>query len=268
MKKYLRSLKKQKHPLRFLTSRILWMTGLSKMITIRREHYRLHFFPTALSALYWIDPNEERLDEVFFGSYLRQGDAVIDIGANVGTSSLSAAHLVGDKGKILAFEPHPVIFNYLTQNIALNGFSNIHPYNLALGDKRGTVSFSSQHGDAQNRVREDGKLSISVDRLDHILENTPLAQVDLLKIDVEGYELFIFKGATSILSRTRCVFFECYERQFKTYQYHSQDLFDFLKAQGFRIFQADRLEGNRLAIRDLEAYQARMGKNAFPMEEL
>jgi hypothetical protein len=95
---------------------------MSQFLTVKCQFYRLRFFPTSISAEKWVYPDFRKEDEDFLTSYLRNGDVVIDIGANVGTLTLTAAHLVGASGKVFSIEAHPVIFIYLKDNVALNKF--------------------------------------------------------------------------------------------------------------------------------------------------
>ena len=106
---------REPHPLAFLASRLFWKTGLCRMFVIRRGTYRLHFFPTSYSANLWTDPESEQAKNNFYKAYLRTRDTVVDVGANIGFTTFNAAVLVPDD-MVLAFEPHPVIFRYLSAN--------------------------------------------------------------------------------------------------------------------------------------------------------
>ena len=78
---------------------------------------------------------------------------VIDVGANVGFFTLLFSILVGQHGKVYAFEPHPRIYKYLRGNLALNTVKNVHTYNIALGSRNKTTHFSNNKtGDAKNLV--------------------------------------------------------------------------------------------------------------------
>src|SRR5262245_58921880 len=129
----LKTVLQQKRPIRFLFSKLIQKTPLWKLsqLMIKRDGYRLRFFPTSLSASLWTYPAERHDDEVIIKSLLRPGDIFIDVGANVGTHSLAAATVVGN-GHVYAVEAHPVTFHYLKKNIELNPFSNITLYNYAV----------------------------------------------------------------------------------------------------------------------------------------
>ena len=73
---------------------------------------------------------------------LNNGDIFVDIGANIGLFSLIASQLVGEKGKVISFEPSPITFNRLQENINLNNFSNIEIVNKGISDNVGNLSIN------------------------------------------------------------------------------------------------------------------------------
>ena len=96
----------------------------TRHLSVRREGYVLHFFPTSMSAAMWADPDFRVGEERFLRAVLQPGDVVIDVGANVGSTALASAVAVGAEGHVLAVEPHPRIFGYLKANIARNTVSS------------------------------------------------------------------------------------------------------------------------------------------------
>jgi FkbM family methyltransferase len=217
---------------RFLTGRILWRTGLCHHFEITTDLYRLRFFPTALSCALWTDPRARQADEDFYRRYLRRDDTVVDVGANVGTLALAAATLVGAGGRVFAIEAHPRTYRYLVENIALNDCANVSAVHAAAGDRRAVAFFSDGRLDDQNRVEEGGPLAVPVERLDDLV---PAGRVQLLKIDVEGYELFVLRGAATLLEATDCVYFECSEGAYRRYGYGVADVVSFLDEGGFTV---------------------------------
>ena len=146
---------------RVLVGRFLWRSGLCRAFTITTDLYRLRFFPSALSCAMWTDPASRAGDERFLRRYLRSGDAVVDVGANVGTLTLTAAALVGASGTVWAIEAHPQTFRFLRENVALNGFTNVIAVQAAAAEERGTLRFSDGRLDDQNRVLGDAVRSRS-----------------------------------------------------------------------------------------------------------
>jgi FkbM family methyltransferase len=207
---------------------------LCRHFEITTELYRLRFFPTALSCALWTDPRARQADEDFYRRYLRRDDTVVDVGANVGTLTLAAAALVGTLGAVWSIEAHPRTYRYLLENVALNARRNVMPLHAAAGDRRAVISFSDGRLDDQNRVDEGGPLAVKVERLDDLV---PARRVQLLKIDVEGYELFVLRGARTLLDGTDCVYFECAERAYRRYGYAVTDVVALLEQKGFTVWE-------------------------------
>jgi FkbM family methyltransferase len=233
---YVKILGEQKHVLRFVLSRILWRTRLCSLFSIDKGTYRLKFYPTALSAILWIDPQDRGSDEAFFRRYLREKDIVVDVGANIGDLSLTAASVVGTEGRVYSLEAHPRTYDFLQKNIALNKCSNITSFNVALGDRESQMLLSDIRGDDQNHISNNGQgISVRMERLDDlpILEQ----HIELLKIDVEGYEKFVLEGAPKTLDVVSCVYLESWEAHFSRYGYACRDVIDLLAKKGFTILK-------------------------------
>ena len=267
MIRYWNILRKRKHPLKFLISRILLKSGLCKYFVIQKNGFVLRFYPTALSAALWIDPSNRQADEIFFQRYLRPGDIVVDVGANIGSTALAASIIVGQKGQVFAIEAHPRIFRYLVENVKLNQVTNIFSYNVALGDKSGEIYFSDKKADDENAVLDHaGGIKVPVHRLDDLDINT--AEITLLKIDVEGFEKYVLEGASKRLEKTKCVYFESWHQHLARYGDTEKDVFDLLMQQGFQIFKISTLDSlraipndyiseqseNLVAVRDIDSF--------------
>lgn len=261
--KAFRILRQHPHPLRFLISRILWRSGLCRFFRIKRDRYRLRFYPSALSAEYWLNPNVRREDEQFIAAYLRPGEVFVDVGANIGALTLVAAKKVGNMGRVFAFEPHPRTYRFLAGNVALNRQRNVQLFNVALGNTRGELKFSSHRSDDQNEVTESGEITVPVDILDNILPST-VSEITLMKIDVEGYEKFVLEGATETMAKTSCVYFEAWDTHYKKYGYEVRDVIGFFRARGFEVFRKDGMSWKRVE----EGYQAEYCQNLWAVRDV
>ncbi len=268
---FIKRLKQEKKPILFLLSRILWRARFSEYLIVKCQFYRLRFFPTSISAEKWVYPDFRKEDEDFFTFYLRSGDVVIDIGANVGTLTLTAAHLVGSSGKVFSIEAHPLIFSYLKKNVELNNFKNVALFNAAIGERNGFIQFSNKLYDELNEVVTNNGLQIEVKKLDDLLSDH-LETVNLLKVDVEGYEKFIFQGALNTLKKTECIYFESWEQHFIKYNYSTLDVLGLLKNSGFKLYKlkhsklklipvnySSEICENLLAIRNIRGFSERTG---------
>ena len=222
-------------------SRALRYSGLSTRFVIPKRGFRLRFYPSNSSAQQWVDPYHEndaqhgQREETFFRRYLRPGDVVVDVGANFGLTALAAFSVVGRSGQVHAFEPHPRIYSFLEGNIALNGAQDVvKAYNLAIGEQPGEVFLTDERADDQNCVSDDATgLRVPMSTLNDAAGDLP--PIALLKIDVEGYEQFVLRGATHTLERTACIYFESCDEKFAQYGYSLAEIVDLLAPHGFEV---------------------------------
>lgn len=213
-------------------------TGICNWFTIRQRNYVLRFHDANLSSQLWIDPTFREKELEFFRDYLKPGDRVIDVGANIGDTVLTASLQVGPTGEVLAIEAHPRTFGFLRQNIELNNAANVTLINSAVGAEPGRIFFSDDRRDDMNRVQGDRGLEMAIRPLDTIVQGR--RPVALLKIDVEGYEKFVLEGASEILAVTECVYFEVSAAHFDRFGYTTRDLLELLLSQDFKIFRISR----------------------------
>lgn len=164
------------------------------------------------------------------GFSVDQPDCVVDVGANVGVFALYQA--IRKKAKrIISFEPAPTVFPRLITNLKLNGISNVQPLNTAVGDSCGTVRFIERPMSINCRVvrneEEKGFVEIPCVTLDWVLSHIP--KIDLLKVDVEGFETEVFKGAEETLRRTERIVVEL------TGDRNRKEVDDVLRLSGFEL---------------------------------
>jgi FkbM family methyltransferase len=146
----------------------------------------------------------------------------IDIGANVGTYSLALARRIAGGGEIHAFEPQRVIFNMLAGTMALNGLTDVHCYNLAVGDQQGMIevpqfdynrplNFGSIEFGADQREKLTQQREHDPKRVEFVAQTTldlfEFDRTQMIKIDVEGMEMAVLEGAAKTIERCRPVLF-------------------------------------------------------------
>jgi FkbM family methyltransferase len=131
--------------------------------------------------------------------FLRKKDLFIDIGANIGSYTILSSSHVGSK--TIAIEPVPSTFSNLVTNISINQIEDrVKALNIALGSKKGLITFTSSL-DSVNHVAIDSDkdiINVNIETLDDILIGQEIPV--LLKIDVEGYETEVVKGARRIIN--------------------------------------------------------------------
>ena len=134
------------------------------------------------------------------------GMVVVDIGAHIGYYTLIAANLVGDEGKVFAFEPAPENYALLLKNIEANGYKNIIPVQKAVSNKTGTTNlFLFEQNKGQHKIYETGGYlkSIVVESItldDYFSEQQ--VSIDVIKMDIEGAEMLALLGMDKVIKRT------------------------------------------------------------------
>ncbi|MBN4056259.1 FkbM family methyltransferase [Rhodothermus sp. AH-315-K08] len=135
---------------------------------------------------------------------LREGDTVIDVGANIGVFSLFASEFVGSSGVVHAFEPQPDLIAMFNRSLQLNGVTNVEVHPAALGEENGRRVMcvpSGNCGAASLAWRVDGAREVEVDvlRMDDFMKKENVGPARLMKIDVEGFESGVIAGASKLL---------------------------------------------------------------------
>jgi len=175
-------------------------------------------------------------------NHLPRGGVMIDAGANVGFFTALAAHCVGPTGKVFAVEPSPYAFGKLQQLISDNKLSQVHAEQIALSDTPGELPLYITPDEAHNHtptlVPSEGlkTVQVPVKTLDERLDAWGVTSIDVLKMDVEGYELHVLKGAhrTLAANRIKTIFLEFNESWLQKAGASGTELWRFLEAQGFK----------------------------------
>ncbi len=225
----------------------------------RRHNYYLHYAPNQFSDVLYSYPDIIRHpdDEEFLKAFLKPSDNYIDIGANIGTTTLCAtvatsanntstysSALTPRDGLTIAYEAHPETFSYLTRSILNNKklIPRIITRNIALGDSEGIIGFSTikNHDDINHVISESTKekniIYVPIKRLD---DELTFSKINLIKIDVEGYELQVFNGAKDALTKTEAIFFEIYDKNAEMFNYDTKEIINLLSDAGFKIYKID-----------------------------
>jgi FkbM family methyltransferase len=141
--------------------------------------------------------------------FLRAGGVFLDVGANVGVHAIPASKIVGEAGCAVAIEASPRINPYLARNIVLNACDNVrHVACAATSVGPGSVPFwiapDDHFGMGAMAAQFHAKpVDVTADAIDNILASLGLESVDLIKVDIEGFESTAFEGARHLLNRCR-----------------------------------------------------------------
>lgn len=186
---------------------LTWTKGGFLMFASPRDYvsFRIYFFGEYDSTM-----------TEFMRANIVEGATCLDIGAERGWFSLLMGQLVGAQGRVDTFEPFPVTFDTLVRNIELNGFSWVHPYRSAVGNKAGTVPFvppslvrtsnEAIRGNGIGHLSEMevfGTIAVESVTLDMHTIDSDITRLDFMKIDVEGAEVMVLNGARDTIRRFR-----------------------------------------------------------------
>ncbi|MCL4541897.1 MAG: FkbM family methyltransferase [Chloroflexi bacterium] len=121
-----------------------------------------------------------------FERMVKPGMVVFDIGANAGFYTLLASTLVGEGGKVYAFEPVPRNLHYLRRHLALNAVHNVTVLEAAVSDRDGFLAFRESLDGAQGKIDEGGSLTVHSVTLDRLVDDSTILPPSCLKIDKES----------------------------------------------------------------------------------
>ncbi len=143
---------------------------------------------------------------------IKKATVIFDVGANIGSTAMYFSSL-NRSGKIYAFEPHPHTFERAMNNLEINEFKNIELHKIGFGDKPDVVKLYevNPNNPGMNRVISKNIdlpfVTITIDTIDNFLQEKNINKVDLVKIDVEGFEFNVLSGAKKLLQEQKPVLF-------------------------------------------------------------
>src|SRR5919112_6440647 len=204
-----------------------------------------------------------REDEIIERFTPKEGDVVIDIGAHIGRYTIIGAKRVGTNGKVVAIEANPSNFEMLNRNIKLNKLTNIISLNNAVysketkiklylpGEELGHTTYNTVMSDRAKN--EDKFVEVNANTLDYFLQLKEITDVNWVKIDVEGAEFEVLKGANKILSDSKDIALLIEVHGKNTYE----PIIESLRSYNFKIdFEKTYENGEKhiIAIKDSSAF--------------
>lgn len=177
---------------------------------LRRSGISLRLTPadyTHWLAYFGIEESQRRA----LRALVREGDFVLDVGTNLGEVLLQLAQAVGPGGRVIGFEPNPQTFLIAEENLALNDWAKAEVHQLGLGDRAETLNLGSRadtNSGADCVIRgETCGHSIRVLPLDQFAGEHDIKRVDLIKVDVEGFEMHVLRGGEKTIEQFRPILF-------------------------------------------------------------
>jgi FkbM family methyltransferase len=159
----------------------------------------------------------ESLELDFFARAAAGSNVVLDVGANVGLYSCVAGTNVPPQGVVYAFEPITENVAYFQKNLLNNGLRNVEIYQLAMGEGEGELEIfvSSEsiatHSASSSHSGGDSTVTVPMTSIDAFVESKGIERVDLLKIDVEGYDGYVLRGSVKTIESHRPTIFIEYD---------------------------------------------------------
>ena len=224
--------------LRHLTS------PLPKMqIKVNRGRLKWEIDPTdyVQSQLFWYG-TRDKWEIYHLRKLLKPGAVICDVGANFGYYSLVLAHALRRNCTVYAFEPNPPTFEFLCKNISLNDIQNVvHAHRLGLSDCDGEASLAESIGNSGAATLVAGH-GIQVTTLDVFVRKNNLPRVDLIKIDVEGLERSVLRGAQGVIQNQPApmILIEVHPYTLRRAGTSPSDLIHDLGCLGYRIYELRR----------------------------
>ncbi len=224
--------------------------------------------PLSLSINQVYEPFETELVK----KQIRKGDVVLDIGANIGYYTLIFANLVGEKGKVFAFEPAPENFAILEENVHINSYRNAILVQKAISNKTSKVSLylrEDNPGDHRIYDSHDGRKSIEIEaiRADDYFEDYQ-GRIDFIKMDIQGAEVGAIEGMTKLLKRNPNIriLTEFWPIGLKGFGRGAEEYLELLIKHGFKIYNLRREDKKieHVSVPELlEIYTPEGGKSTY-----
>ena len=136
---------------------------------------------------------------------VRPGATVYDVGAHAGFHTLATALRVGPVGRVVAFEPFPETYRSLERQLRLNPHLPVQALRLAASDRNATLAMRLAGNTAQHAIATDGTVPVEARTIDALVQEGAIPPPDVIKIDVEGHEEAVLRGAQATIAAHRPV---------------------------------------------------------------
>jgi FkbM family methyltransferase len=183
----------------------------------------------------------------FIKRVLKPGMVFVDAGAHLGEYTVLAGAILHSSGCVHAFEPRPDVFELLLQNVQLNHCQNVVARRTALWHERGVLEFELTPEPSTSALRigraaraGSSLIKVQAETLDRYFDDIKMAKPSLIKVDVEGAELHVLRGAQSLLAqgaeRAPVLIVECEPPNLERFGCSFVDVYGFLRELGYGIY--------------------------------
>jgi len=234
--------------------------ALRRYYPVKRGSTMIHNFDTDLkmnidtasyisNVIYWRGHHSAAVAKVL-RKHLRSDMTFVDVGANLGELTLLAAKRLVN-GRVLAFEPDPQIFLQLSRNISINHLSGVELFNIGLFDKTDSLPLYRKQDINFGTINEGvpslfstgndpQEVRVQLRRFDDVARESGLDRLDVMKIDVEGAEMMVLRGAERFIKRYRPIIItELSETNFRRAGYTTRDLIGYLGSLEYDVQTLD-----------------------------
>ncbi|MFC2080847.1 FkbM family methyltransferase [Bacteroidota bacterium] len=189
-REFQRWISKEKNCFLTIDTRPYWNISYSKLKQKTKEICCKHYFP-------------------------KNTDVVLDVGAGIGTESIVFSNQLNDEARIFAIEANPHTFKSLKMLREMNGFGNLYPYNLAVGDKQDNIYISDRENHEANLIFKTPMNEICIEiemvSLDTFISENEIKSIDFLKMNIEGAEMKAIEGMKETLKLTKNIAISCHD---------------------------------------------------------
>ena len=188
----------------------------------------------------------EKLEAKIMEEKIKVGNITVDVGANIGLHTLNMARIVGNTGRVFAFEPDPSNFEILEKNVKINNYQNIILEQKAVGDKHGRTTLYHSDNPGLHRIfpqtKAKGQVQVELTSLDkYFIDSNLVDKINFIKIDVEGLEFSVLKGMKNILKNNKKIkiLFEFMPKNTMEAGFTPIELLNYLTSYDFKLFCID-----------------------------
>jgi FkbM family methyltransferase len=244
------------------------LAGREAEVELCQSRVRLRLPPEwrGVAKLIYAFRDDYEPELAFLRQYLRPGMVMVDAGACYGIYSLVAASRIGPDGLVLAIEPAANSYERLAGNVRLNRLVNVRLLRVALWDRRGNAFLRHAADPGRNSLSEAeparaSSETVSLRKLDDVLDEQQISRVDVIKLDIEGAEAPALRGAIRTLRAQRpVVIFEVNPRAAAAFGLGASEAAGILRSLGYAVYQthpsgtlracAESAGGNLVALPD------------------